>query len=158
MGDFAPHLALRRVALAPMVGLTPPVITGLALSNIRFRTSSSVTAEIAARRRAPTGTTFRLHLSERSTLRVAFAGKLAGHRSAKRCFAGPGRGRACSVIVSPGAMIRTGRGPGAVSIPFSGRLGARYLSPGSYTAAITAIDAAGSASAPQTVTFVIVKH
>jgi hypothetical protein len=54
--------------------------------------------------------------------------------------------------------VRGGRGPGAVSIPFSGRLGGTRLAPGSYVASVNAIDASGNRSRPATVRFTVVSR
>jgi hypothetical protein len=59
-------------------------------------------------------------------------------------------------ISTPGAIIRSGRGPGHVTIAFSGRLGATRLAPGRYAAAVAAVDGAGNQSAIKIVKFTIV--
>ena len=123
----------------------PPVVSKLTRTHARFRVAGTATATIAAHRvakhkapKTPTATTFTLTLDERATLIVDITGKVNGHR------------------VSPGTLVRAGRGPGKVSIPFSGRIGATRLAPGSYVASVTAIDAAGNRSRPRTVTFTVV--
>jgi hypothetical protein len=145
---------VRSAATAP--DTTPPVITRLKLSHVRFRIGNDTTAQIAAKQMPPTGTTFRLVVSERSTVLIAIAGKVAGHTSGARCVPGPGRGARCVTIVTPGPIIRSGRGPGSVTIPFSGRLGATRLQPGRYAAAVAAVDDAGHRSAIKLVKFTIV--
>ena len=119
---------------------TPPIVGSLKTANKKFRVGTSATATIAkAKRKArksPLGTTFTLTLSERSTLVVTVGAKSHATRG--------------------GTLIRTKRGPGKVSIPFSGRVGSAKLAPGSYTASFIAIDAAGNRSRPQSVAFTVV--
>jgi hypothetical protein len=121
---------------------TAPMVTRLRSEHARFRVGTRTTATIAAaRKRAPAGTTFRLTVSERSTLVVSFK-RRAGRRR----------------ITVPGVLVRTRRGPGSVAIPFSGRVGGARLKPGSYSASVTAIDAAGNRSRPATVSFKVVSR
>jgi PKD repeat protein len=121
---------------------TPPVVTGFKGSNPRFRAGSRATAEIAAKRKkakkSPTGTVLSLGVNERSTLVFSLTGKV--------------KGRSVALPV----LIRAARGPGAVSVPFTGRIGGTALAPGSYKASVTAIDAAGNRSRSATVRFTVV--
>lgn len=135
----------RVVAVAPagaVIDRTAPVITRLRLSNGRFRVGPRATAQLAAKRKkrkpAPTGSTLRLTLSERATLAIAISRSV--HRR--------------SVLV--GMLVRASAGPGPVTVAFSGRIGHAALAPGSYTAAVTAIDGSGNRSRPATVTFTII--
>jgi hypothetical protein len=121
----------RTIAVAtpgPAADRTPPQITRLKSTRARFRV-------VGAR----AGTTFTLDVNERSNLVLSFKGKVRGHR-----------------VAVPAVLIRTRRGPGVVSIPFSGRVGGARLKPGSYVASVTAIDAAGNRSRPATVSFKVV--
>jgi len=139
---------------------TPPVITGFKVSHTRFRVGTSTTALIASRARGaakvPTGTTFTLSVSERSTVVMAFVGKVDGHRSGNRCVTGGHRGAACAMIVKPGALIRIDRGPGQVSIRFSGRVGNAPLAPGQYIAGVAAVDGAENTSNFAFLRFIVV--
>ena len=135
---------------------TPPVISGLTVTNAQFRTSRVSTAALAAKRKAPIGTAFTLNLSERSTVRLAIVGKLQGRQAGKRCVVGRKHGPRCATVVSLGPIVRSGRGPGHVSIPFSGRVGSKTLPPGSYLASFTAVDDAGNSSTPKTVRIAVV--
>ena len=123
---------------------TPPSIASLKTSNVRFRSGSGDTAGIAAKRKkpkkSPSGTVFSQRLSEKATLVYAISGKVKGRK-----------------LVLP-VFLRPARGPGAVTVPFSGRLGGKPLAPGSYTASVTAIDAAGNRSRPATVRFTVVSR
>jgi hypothetical protein len=119
---------------------TPPRVSGLKSSHPRFRAGSRSTALIAARKKkAPAGTEFTLTVDERSTLVVSFSGKKGRRR-----------------ITVPGVILRTGRGPGRVKIPFSGRVGGARLKPASYVASVIAIDGSGNRSRPASVKFTVV--
>ena len=119
---------------------TAPIVSRLRSAHARFRVGARTTASIAAaRRKAPTGTTFKLTVSERSTLVLTFKGRAGRHR-----------------VAVPGIVVRTRRGPGSVAVPFTGRVGGARLKPGSYSASVTAIDAAGNRSRPATVSFKVV--
>ena len=99
---------------------TPPVISHLRSAHRRFRIASADIALIAARHRhrapaVPAGTVFSLDLSQRATLVFSVSGEPAGRHS-----------------VTPPPFIRSGRGPGVVTIAFSGRIGGVRLAPGTY--------------------------
>ena len=132
----------RVVSVAPAavgVDRTPPVISRLSLVHSRFRVSGHGTASIAAARRgrprAPIGTTIRLTLNVRATVAIQI------------------RRRG----VLSGTLIRGGLGSGNVSIGFTGRIGRSALAAGTYTATLTAINAAGKRSAARTTRFTVVK-
>ncbi len=127
----------------PAADHTPPVISRLSVTHARFRVSGASTATIARAHRttkkAPAGTTFKLTLSERATVIVDISS--AGRRNRRPA--------------TDATLVRGGR-TGAVSIAFTGRIGATRLTPGAYTASVTAIDAAGNRSRPRTVKFTVV--
>ena len=104
------------------------------LTHARFRAGTARTAEFASRRRAPIGTTFELTVNKRATIVVS----LTRARTRTRTF------------------VRSGRGPGAITVAFSGRLGGDRLGPGAYTAAVVAVDVAGHRSRAQRVHFTVV--
>jgi hypothetical protein len=113
------------------VSATAPVISALKLTHRRFSVSGGGTALIAAAE----GTTFLLHVSERATIVI----------SLKRARTG-----------SADTIVRAGRGPGLVSIPFSGRIGHTPLSAGTYRASVSAIGPFGTRSRTSAVTFTVV--
>jgi hypothetical protein len=82
-----------------------------------------------------TGTAFRLSLSEKANVSIAIA-----------------HGRTAA-----GTLTRKNAGPGKLSVAFNGKLGRKALKPGSYTASITATDAAGNRSKVVHVKFTVVK-
>lgn len=147
--------AAAAVPVAEATDTTPPVISGLKVTNARFRVGSRASAQLAAGRKAPVGTVFRFNLTERSTLVLVIGGMLAGREVGRECVVGAAQGQRCKTFVLPGAIIRSRVGPGLVSIPFTGRVGTRLLAPGSYAAAVAAVDAAGNRSRPKTVTFTV---
>src|SRR5687768_15468375 len=120
----------------PGPGQTPdthaPVISGLAVTNARFRVGAAATP--LAARRAPVGTTFRYMLSAPATVTVAI------QRS---------RGRRW---VKAATLQRAGR-LDANRLRFSGRIGRRKLGPGRYRAVFTAADAGGNRSSGARVGF-----
>ena len=122
----------------PAADRTRPTVSRVSLTNKRFRVTRRGTAQIAAakrKKRVPAGTALRLTLSERATLAIAIERRK----------------------VVRGTLVRASAGPGAVTIPFSGRVGRTALAPGSYTATITAIDGAGNRSRAVRVKFSVSK-
>src|SRR5690348_4871473 len=100
-----------------------PVISHVRMTHHRFRVGRRSTAMFAAKHGGVLfGTEFELKVSERATIVLAFAGEAFGHQSGGNCTLGSGRGPRCVEIVVPGSIVRADRGPGTVSIPFSGRL------------------------------------
>jgi PKD domain len=145
-GNSASETRVITVTAPASTDQTPPVISGLRSSRSRFRAGTPTVAQIAAHRKrgghpAATGTMISLRLSERATLVFSLSGKLPGHRSA-----------------TPPPFIRAGRGPGLVTIPFSGRIGGARLAPGAYRLSVVAIDAAGNRSRTATVAFTVVSR
>ncbi|MGZ4183266.1 MAG: PKD domain-containing protein [Solirubrobacteraceae bacterium] len=132
----------RAITVRPNRDLTPPRIGSLSLTNRRFRVGGATTAEIARARRTPVGTAFRLRVDERSTIVIVLRQRMVRHHR--------------RVTTSPGTLVRSGRGPGAAAIEFSGRLGRVPLRPGAYTATVTAVDAAGNRSRGVGVRFEVV--
>ena len=122
----------RALTVRPDRDVTPPRIGSFSLTNRRFRIGGAATAEIARARRTPFGTAFHLRVDERSTIVIVLKQTIVRHHR--------------RVTTSPGTLVRSGRGPGAVAIGFSGRLGRARLRPGAYTATVTAVDAAGNRS------------
>ena len=161
--DVGVDVAMSAAAARPAsqaLDTTPPLITRLRVTHARFRVGTRSTALIAAtlgrKRATPTGTTFTFDLSERANVVLAIAGRVPGREAGTRCVPGGRQGGRCEVIVSLGPILRANKGPGNVSIPFSGRVGATRLTPGSYAAGIGAVDAAGNVSRIRIVRFTVV--
>jgi hypothetical protein len=122
---------------------TAPVISTLTSSHPRFRVAATNATQIARKhKRTPAGTIFTLRISERSTLVLSFSGRAGRRRS----------------LVTPPPLVRTARGPGSVSLAFSGRIAGVRLAPGSYRMSVVAIDPAGNRSRPATVAFSVVSR
>jgi hypothetical protein len=130
---------MRTISVRPATGTgdhVPPKITALRLLHARFRVGARGTATIAARRRgAAVGTAVKLTLSERSTIAIVIR-----------------HGRSVR-----GTLVRGSVGPGAATVPFSGRIGRKPLAGGRYAATVTAIDASGNRSRARRIKFTVVE-
>jgi hypothetical protein len=146
--------------------LVAPTITGARVSPARFRVSKRATA-ISARAKAkpktkaPQGTTFNFTLSEPGELKIALTRSVAGLRSGKRCLAPSTKLRSrhakrCTRTLTVGTLTRVNEGQGADSLAFSGRIGAKPLTPGKYRAVLTA-SAGGLTSAAVTLSLTVVR-
>jgi hypothetical protein len=109
-----------------------PLVSGFSTTHKSFAIGRARTAVSA---RVFRGTLFRYKLSEAAKVVVKIQ-RARTHRTV-------------------GKLIRTGK-PGANSIRFSGRIGAKALKRGGYRAVIMATDAAGNRSAPKSAGFRVV--
>jgi 6-phosphogluconolactonase (cycloisomerase 2 family) len=139
----------------------PPSITHASLTHKRFRVSAKPTALTARTRKAPLGTTFRFTLSTVATVRIQIRQLRPGLRKGHRCVAPSStlrhaHAKRCTRLVSKGTLVRSSEPQGADAVAFSGRLGHTPLRPGSYRAALSASNAAGS-SRTQTLSFKVVR-
>ncbi|MDQ6805878.1 MAG: FG-GAP-like repeat-containing protein [Actinomycetota bacterium] len=144
-------------------GKTAPGVTNYGLTNNPFVVSGSKTPTFgfaAKSRKHKKGTTFRYTLSEAATVQIVISQRRSGRRRGKKCVA-PTRSlrkaKKCTRTVSRGTLTRTSH-VGKNSVGFSGRIGSKKLSPGSYLATLIATDAAKNASKPRTISFTIVKR
>jgi hypothetical protein len=113
----------------------------LSVSPKRFAVSSKRTALVA---RAKKGATIHYTLSEPA--RVTLTIELVTKKKRK------------IVLKSKGTLLRSGQS-GANQLAFSGRIGSKKLSAGSYEIVATAVDAAGNRTAkPKTARFTIVRR
>jgi hypothetical protein len=136
---------------------TAPVLGSLSISPKRFAVGKSSTALSARKKRAPKGATVRYTLSEPARVSFAVERFTKGHKKGRACKA-KGHGRPCVLIVRMATITRAGLS-GANQLAFSGRLGSRKLSSGSYRLVVQAVDAAGNRTAKaQTVKFTIVRR
>jgi WD40-like Beta Propeller Repeat len=125
----------------PAPDTTPPVLSTLAVTPKRFAVSSKRTAVSA---KAKKGAAIRYVLSEPA--RVSLKIELVTKKKRK------------VVLKSKGTLVRSGQS-GANALAFSGRIGSKKLSAGSYEIVATAVDAAGNRTAkPKTATFTIVRR
>jgi len=140
-----------------------PGVSGYGLTNNPFVVGGGSTPSFGSAAKAKKhkkGTTFRYTLSEAATVKITIAQRLAGRRRGKRCVA-PTRklrkAKKCTRISTRGTLTRISK-TGANRVAFSGRIGSRKLSPGSYQATLTASDSAKNTSRGRTIAFSIVKR
>jgi putative cell wall-binding protein len=140
-----------------------PGVSNYGLTNNPFvvggRTPTFGTAA-ARKKRHKKGTTFRYTLSEAATARIVITQNRAGRRKGRRCVAPTRklrRARKCTRTFFKGTLTRVSH-VGRNSVGFSGRIGAKALTPGTYRATLTATDAANNTSKPKTISFTIVKR
>jgi len=137
-----------------------PAVSGLTVSNRRFRVGMKPTPVSAARRprRAPVGTTFRYRLSTGADVTLTIHRLRPGRRVGGRCVKptrANGRRPACNRKVRSGRLKRAGRG-GLNRTRFSGRIGRRALRPGRYQITVVATTG-GRSSAPRRASFTVVR-
>lgn len=145
----------RRVAAA----IQRPKVSGLSLSNRRFRVARQATAITA--RSAPAGTRFRFTMSTAARLQIKIQHISALHRRDAHCVhrnARSKRARAKRCIRSHTVvwLTRAHEAQGPDSVAFSGRIGRRALAPGSYRATLTA-SGEGGRSQPVSVAFTVLR-
>lgn len=134
-----------------------PAVSGLTVSNRRFRVGSKPTP-VSAARRAPVGTTFRYRLSTGADVTLTIARLRPGRRVGGRCVKPTRANRprpACKRRVSAGRLKRAGR-RGRNSTRFSGRIGAKALRPGRYQVTVIATTG-GRSSVPRRASFTVVR-
>ncbi len=129
-----------------VVDATAPVLSGVTITK-RFAPGPKATrvGASASRRRIRQGGRIAYRLSEKARVRIAIQKK--GGSTAR---ASKGK------FILKGALIRNGR-RGRNSVPFSGRIGGRPLTPGRYRMVVRATDQAGNRSKPKRKAFSIVR-
>ncbi len=135
---------------------TRPALSSVSLSPRRFAVASKPTA---LRAKAPKGTKIKYTLSEPASVKIVIAQRRPGRRKGKRCVAPTrtlNKAKKCTRITTKGTLTRAAK-QGPNSVEFSGRIGSRKLSPGSYQATLSATDPAKNSSPAKTITFTIVK-
>ena len=139
-----------------------PVVSNARQSASKWREGSSLAkaSRKARKRRPPVGTTFSYTLNEAATVHFAFTQPAGGRKVGKQCVAPAKRYRhrhKCTRTVTIATLGFAGH-VGKNTVRFQGRVSrSKRLKPGRYTVAITAKNAAGQVSAPQKLTFTIVK-
>jgi hypothetical protein len=116
----------------------PPSVLSFGMTHRAFAVGAKPTP-LAARRRAPRGTTFRFRLSEAGTARIGIQRK---------------RGRRWKTV----ATLRRKAPAGPKRVPFSGRLRRKALRPGRYRAVLVAVDAAKHRSRARRLGFRVVRR
>jgi PKD repeat protein len=126
--------AIHSVIVRPLVA---PRVSRVSMTSTRFRVGAASTAITAKEKR---GTSFAFTLAAPAKVTIAIARAAAGGRRA----------------VKVGTLTRTHRQSGRNRIAFSGRIGRRALTPGAYTATLSARNAKGR-SKPVGVSFSVVE-
>jgi uncharacterized delta-60 repeat protein len=144
---------------APTPTLAPPTLSGASQSNSIWREGNKL-ATFTKKHRLPLGTTFSFALSEQASVSFAFTQRLGGRKVSGKCVAQTKNNRrkpACTRTVTPGTLNFTGHS-GTNKVAFQGRISpTKKLKPGRYTLVITATDSARQHSAPEQLSFTIVK-
>ena len=155
---------LTRSASSTYTVLAPtPVLGDLKASHSRWRDGSAL-AQISSHQNPPVGTTFSFTLNETATVHLVFTHKISGRlvkvKGKTRCVAQTGRNkrmRKCMRNLTAGGLALSGH-IGTDKIAFDGRVTPSHkLRIGSYAVTITATNAGGESSTPQTLRFTIVK-
>lgn len=139
---------------------TPPRFLGFPSIRPRaFLVAPNGTSEPPIRRLAKRGTTFTYVLSEAATVTISIELKSKGRRVGRNCVKASKHNAtkpSCARYAVVGAFSNSGV-VGENSVPFSGRIGRRSLTPGSYRATFSAMDAASNRSKPATAAFRVLK-
>lgn len=140
-------------------GGAAPVVSGLKESARVWRAGSAA-ARLSAARQTPVGTDFSFHINDSASVTLSFNQGLSGRRVVRRCVAKTRRDASkprCTRTLSRGVLVLSAH-TGLDNIRFAGRLpGGRRLAPGTYKMQLTATNAIGKTSAPQSLAFTIVK-
>jgi hypothetical protein len=133
---------------------TPPVLSGLSVTNPRFAVPSQ------RRRRVRRGTAFRYTLTEAARVRFRIERRTTARRVRGRCRPTTRRNRArpkCVLFRRAGRIAADGK-QGRNRTRFSGKLRGRRLRSGRYRAIAVATDSAGAKSKRRSVRFRIVRR
>ena len=137
-----------------------PAISGLALSNARFRAAGSgPSVTIARRRAAPVGTRVSYRDSAAATATLVVQRPAAGRASGGRCVRptrANRRRRRCSRWVTVGRFTHVDVA-GVNKLTFSGRVSGRKLAPGRYRLSVSARIGGGRAGAADRIGFRVVR-
>jgi hypothetical protein len=153
-------------ARAPSVAPAPPptataTITGASETHRVWREGNKL-AQITSKskKKPPVGTTFLFSLNVSASVTFSFLRQVTGRKVGHKCVARTHKNAArkpCKYSVRAGTLSFTGHS-GSNRVVFQGRISrSKELKPGQYTLEITASNAAGQNSLPQTLAFTIVK-
>jgi hypothetical protein len=135
-----------------------PVVQDARQSTTRWREGNRL-ARIS-RAKTLIGTTFSFALNEQAAVTFSFSQRVSGREASGKCVAQTEKNRrkpACSRTVTAGNLTFMGHS-GTNTVAFQGRISpVKKLTPGSYTLVITATNSAGERSAPESLSFTIVK-
>ena len=145
--------------VGPTVVVVKLALTKLLESATRWREGNAL-PQIAKKPKLPVGTTFRFALNEPAAVKLVFTQQSSGRKVAGRCVPPTRRNkhkRRCTRTVTVATLSLQGHA-GNNSVRFQGRVSRhKKLRPGRYTLTITATDASGLHTTPQSVSFTIVK-
>jgi Glycine rich protein len=139
-----------------------PVVSGASESAKKWRAGNAL-AKISKHKggkQGPVGTTFSFSLDQQAAVTFTFTTQEAGRKVGRRCLAKTRKNskrKSCKRTVTAGTLSFGGHA-GTNKVVFQGRISSsKKLKPGRYALSITARNAAGQRSAPQTLSFTIVK-
>ncbi len=145
-------------SLPPSETSLPPAVRNARQSTSRWREGNRLAS--ISRAKEPTGTTFSFSLNEQAAVTFSFTQLVGGREGTHGCLArthANARRKGCSYAVTLGTLSFTGQ-DGTNSVLFMGRVShTEKLKPGRYTLVITATNTAGQKSAPQKLSFTIVR-
>ncbi len=137
-----------------------PALTDFAQTHATWRAGKALAVFAKAAKRAPVGTRLSFTLDQPATVALAFTQSVTGRKSGARCVAQTPRNhkaKSCKRTLTLGTIKHAGRA-GKNTVSFQARLSnTKKLKPGHYRVTATAVNAAGKASKPSTLSFTIVK-
>jgi hypothetical protein len=139
-----------------------PVITGASESARTWHEGSALPqiSKRKHRKKGTVGTTFSFSLDQQAMVTFSFTTQETGRKVGRSCVAKTRKNskrKACKRTATAGLMSFPGHA-GTNKVVFQGRVSAaKKLKPGRYTLVITASNSAGQQSAPQQLSFTIVK-
>jgi hypothetical protein len=154
--------ALGRSAATTLTPANPPVLTHATMTRARFRVArANSIASDRAHNHASSQPSIHFTLSSTAKLTITIMRVAPGARRDAMCVALRPRSRRnrlvdCRQTLFVATLVRPVERAGADSMAFSGHIGRRTLSPGSYETVLVASNAAGL-SQPVTLTFEIVR-
>jgi hypothetical protein len=154
--------ASKTASYSVAAALTPaPVISGVSETAKTWRENNTLPQIGANTKTKPgVGTTFSFTLNEPASVTLSFSRRAAGRKLHGKCVAPSStnlRMPGCTRTILAGSFSFTGQ-LGTNQVSFAGRIsGTNKLKPGGYTLEITATNTEGKRSAPQSLTFTIVK-
>jgi hypothetical protein len=138
--------------------VTSPIVGGATQSHSTWREGNGLATY--AKKKAPIGTIFSFTLNEPSRVSFAFTQKVGGRKLNGKCVAQSNKNRhgpTCKRTVTQGTLSFAGHS-GLNKVTFQGRISAsKTLKLGRYALVITATNATGQHSSPQSLSFTIVK-
>jgi hypothetical protein len=143
-----------------VTGAVPPTITAAHQSHSTWRAGAKLAQVSAKQKKPPVGTTFSFSLNEKATVSFSFTQRVGGRKVKGKCVAQNNKNRrkgACRRIVTAASLSFTGHSA-TNKVLFQGAVSrSKKLAPGRYTLVITATNATGQKSTPQSLSFTIVK-